>query len=47
MNGSPTKLEDDDKWNEVGYTGPLRGDRAAAHTFIKNKGEGKQHTQRT
>lgn len=45
MDGSPTKLEDDDEWNEVGNAGPLRGDGAAAHTLIKNEVEGKQYTQ--
>lgn len=46
LNGGPAKLEDDDEGDEVGHAGPLRGDGAAAHTLVKNKGEGKQHTQR-
>lgn len=45
LNSSPAKLEDDDEWSEVGHTGPLGGDGAAAQTFVENKGEGKQHTQ--
>ncbi len=45
LSGSPAKLKDDDEGYEVGQTGPLRGDGAAAQTLVEDEGKGQQHAQ--
>lgn len=47
LSGGPAELEDDDEWDEVGQTGPLRGTGTAAQTLVEDEGEGQQHSQRT
>lgn len=43
----PAELENDDEWNKVGQTGPLRGVVTASQTSVEDEGEGQQHSQRT
>lgn len=40
----PAELKDDDERDEVGQADPLRGERIAAQTLVKDEGEGQHHT---
>lgn len=40
LGGGPAELKHDDERDEVGQTGPLRGEVAAAQALVEDEGKG-------
>ena len=45
--GGPAELKDDDEWDEVGQTGPLRGECVTAQTLVEDEGKGQHDAHST